>query len=100
MSLLDWGWLHCRECGVRLEMETASEPYKYYFEIKPVMFPPGDVWDIDNFDRYRTRYLLTGSIWTRFPDEKQLVKAWFDSCEKAEQAAEAALVTLKLEGKI
>lgn len=99
MSLLKWDWIYFTEGGAKLAVLTAAEPYKYCFEIKLVKFEK-DVWDFDHPEFWETRYLLTGTIWQGRSARLKQLKAWYYTLEDAQAAAEAVLVTMKLEGKI
>ena len=98
MSLLDWFWYGGKEGGEYVSHHVAEERNRYHFEIKTVSAPPNDA-DIFRLEEWKTRWYLVGEVFDK-QGHRRVCKGKFPSLEDAQAAAEAALVTLKLEGKL
>lgn len=99
MSLLKWDWQFRIEGGVHVRNYVAKERDKYLFEIGEVMRLLDDT-DPEVFGcRWQKAYLLTGYVIDNKYHTHPL-QGWFCTEEDAMDAAEAALVTAKLEGKL
>ncbi|MEE1407972.1 MAG: hypothetical protein U0K42_12030 [Bacteroidales bacterium] len=98
MSLLKWDWHGGMKYGEFVSHHVAEERNRYHFEIKTVSEPPNDL-DLFRFEEWKTRWYLVGEVFDK-QGHRRVCKGKFPSLEDAQAAAEAALVTLKLEGVI
>ena len=98
MSLLKWDWQFRIEDGVRIRSYVAKERHKYFFKVEEVMrYVPDSALDFGTW--WQKMYLLDGYVIDNKYHTHPL-KGWFYTEEEAMAAAEAALVTLKLQGKL
>ena len=99
MSLLKWDWQFRIEGGVHVRNYVAKERDKYLFKIEEVM-RLSDVADPEIFGcLWQKAYLLDGYVIDNKYHTHPL-QGWFCTEEDAMDAAEAALVTARLEGKL
>ena len=99
MSLLKWDWQFRIEDGVRICSYVAKERNKYFFKVEETMRWRDAEPDFDTLDCWQKVYLLDGYVIDNKYHTHPL-RGWFYTEEDAMEAAEAALITKKLEGKL
>lgn len=98
MSLLKWEKDYVWETSRPVPRWVASVRGKYHFRIIEVLSDPDDVWEL-GFTRLVKTYLLGGFVIDNQHHTHTLDGRFF-CLDDAMDAAEAALVTKKLEGVI